>query len=56
MYIPIPEKKEQQTIVNALKSIDSKIDLGSQKQAENMKIKKALMQDLLTGKVRVKVD
>ncbi len=48
-----PTLPEQQKIVNVLQSIDTKIMTASQKLNSVEQTKKALMQDLLTGKVRV---
>ena len=50
-----PSIEEQIKIVNTLKSLDFKLDRMSAKLSVNHSIKKALMQDLLTGKVRVTV-
>lgn len=50
-----PTLPEQQKIVNLLQSIDTKIMTVSQKLISVEQTKKALMQDLLTGKVRVKL-
>jgi type I restriction enzyme S subunit len=51
-----PTLEEQNTIVSILFSIDNKLELTKTKNKVLLNIKKALMQDLLTGKVRVKVD
>jgi type I restriction enzyme S subunit len=54
--IPIPSDiNEQKTIVKTLSSIDKKIVLINEKLMSLNDTKKALMQDLLTGKVRVKL-
>lgn len=54
--IRIPELKEQQKIASVLSSADAEITT-IQNQLDNLKQqKKALMQQLLTGKRRVKVD
>jgi type I restriction enzyme S subunit len=54
MLIALPsDLTEQQKIVDALKSLDSKIRLIKTKLNVLKDTKKALMQDLLTGKVRV---
>lgn len=53
--VMIPEREEQEAIGRVLASIDEDITL-QQKQLEQLKQqKKGLMQQLLTGKVRVKV-
>ena len=55
--IPIPSDiNEQKIIVNTLSSIDKKIVLINEKLMSLNDTKKALMQDLLTGKVRVSVN
>ena len=48
--------KEQEKIVKILASIDTRLDKDYQKLAQTQSLKKSLMQDLLTGKVRVKVN
>lgn len=54
--LPLPSLEEQTKISNALSSVERKIQIKEAKLSAVMKTKKALMQDLLTGKVRVKVD
>ncbi|SGZ17005.1 restriction endonuclease subunit S [Moritella viscosa] len=54
--LPVPSIPEQKKIVCILKSITGKINLAAQTLHKNKQLKKALMQDLLTGKVRFKVD
>lgn len=55
MRIPKPPLSEQIRIADILNSIDDKIT-AQEKELERLQIlKKGLMQDLLTGKVRVKV-
>ena len=49
----IPTLPEQQKIVNVLQSIDTKIIAANQKFNSVEQTKKALMQDLLTGNVRI---
>ena len=54
-YITIPSKAEQAAVVEILSTADHEIDLLQKSiEAEKQK-KKALMQLLLTGKVRVKI-
>lgn len=53
IMIPLPSVSEQNKICIRLKSLDKRIDLLSLKYQQLNSIKKALMQDLLTGKVRV---
>jgi type I restriction enzyme S subunit len=54
--IKIPTLTEQQKIVDIMESISKKMNTVETKLASVKNIKKALMQDLLTGKVRVKLD
>ncbi|AJR06880.1 restriction endonuclease subunit S [Photobacterium gaetbulicola] len=56
LQVPLPKMEEQQLISNSLKSVDGKIFALERKHLQLINTKKALMQDLLTGKVRVKVD
>lgn len=53
ILLPVPPKKEQQKIVDVLQSIDAKIMTEKKKLNIVEDTKKALMQDLLTGSVRV---
>lgn len=57
LLIPIllPPIKEQKKIVSVLTNADKEIELLEQQLADLQQEKKALMQQLLTGKVRVKV-
>jgi type I restriction enzyme, S subunit len=52
----LPPIDEQYLICEAINSIDEKINSVLVKLTATQQIKKALMQDLLTGKVRVQVD
>ena len=52
--VPLPTKEEQEKISSAIRSIEHQIDNIKNKHEDYSQIKKALMQDLLTGKVRVK--
>ncbi|MFO7527617.1 MAG: restriction endonuclease subunit S [Marinobacter sp.] len=54
--VQLPGYDEQVEIGNSLASIDSQTSLLERKLQSANSLKKALMQDLLTGKVRVKVD
>jgi type I restriction enzyme S subunit len=56
LHVPLPPISEQEAIAGALKSIDLKVFNVKRKLDATMAVKKALMQDLLTGKVRVNVD
>jgi type I restriction enzyme S subunit len=52
----LPSLDEQIMIVNSLSALDKRIQNAGLKLNSQTKLKKALMQDLLTGKVRVKVE
>ena len=54
--ILVPTHEEQQKIATVLINADQEIDLLKQQLADLQQEKKALMQVLLTGKVRVVVD
>ena len=56
LLMPYPSSDEQRYIGQALRSVDIKIWSLERKKLAVTGSKKALMQDLLTGKVRVKVD
>ncbi len=53
--IPLPSLEEQELIASSMSSVDARLDLLHQKLKRTQSTKKALMQDLLTGKVRVKL-
>ena len=55
MQLPLPSMKEQVKIADSINSIDQKIIHLIEKLSSLTIAKKALMQDLLTGKVRVNV-
>lgn len=52
----LPSREEQDQIVEILKSVDDKLVNEKQKLSKLKSIKKGLMQVLLTGKIRVKVN
>jgi len=54
--IPIPPLQEQQTIAEILSTIDKKIEYEKKEKTRLERIKQGLMDLLLTGKIRVKVD
>jgi type I restriction enzyme S subunit len=54
--IPIPSYTEQTEIVEKVESINQKFEIEQQKLTQLQTLKEGLMQVLLTGKVRVKVD
>jgi type I restriction enzyme, S subunit len=56
LLIPMPSLKEQMEIANILATLDKKIQNEKKKFDSLSNLKKGLMQVLLTGKVRVKVD
>ncbi|WP_408900420.1 restriction endonuclease subunit S [Photobacterium piscicola] len=56
LQFPISSITEQKMIVNKIDSIDYYLNEKVKKVAQLNAIKKALMQDLLTGKVRVEVE
>jgi type I restriction enzyme S subunit len=51
--IPIPQKGEQQKIATILTTTDEKLQVLSEKKTSYQELKQGLMQQLLTGKVRV---
>lgn len=55
IQIPLPCLEEQHKIASILLSLDEKIEKDMQKRIQLEFLKKGLMNDLLTGKVRVKV-
>lgn len=56
IHVPLPPLEEQQKIAAVLKAADKEIEVLEAKLAHFKQEKKALMQQLLTGKRRVKVD
>lgn len=52
--IPLPPKEEQQEIVEALRSVDATIQQSQRDAARLRRLKRGLMQDLLTGAVRTR--
>ena len=56
MAIPLPSIQEQSKIVDCIAAIETNISLGKQKLSQTQSLKKSLMQDFLTGKVRVTVN
>jgi type I restriction enzyme, S subunit len=55
IHIPVPTIEEQQKIVTILSNMDSKITSQEQSKEKLQKLKKSLIQKLLTGEKRVKV-
>ncbi|MDA9810233.1 restriction endonuclease subunit S [Planktomarina temperata] len=56
LFVPVPPRDEQMKIGKALHSINVGIDKLNAKLSQIQSLKKSLMQDLLTGKVRVQVN
>ena len=56
VLMPIPKVEEQEEISSTLKSVERNIFRFSTKLSQTESLKKSLMQDLLTGKVRVTVN
>jgi type I restriction enzyme, S subunit len=56
MAIPLPSIQEQSKIVDCISAIETNISIGKQKLSQTQSLKKSLMQELLTGKVRVTVN
>lgn len=54
--IILPPESEQKNIGGAIRALGSQINSGEKKVASLIKYKKALMQDLLTGQIRVNVE
>ncbi|MGB9167418.1 MAG: restriction endonuclease subunit S [Nitrososphaeraceae archaeon] len=55
LKVPIPPIKEQQKIASILSNIDSQIQKQQEYRIKLETLKKGLMQQLLTGKIRVRV-
>ncbi|MEE6452543.1 restriction endonuclease subunit S [Gottfriedia acidiceleris] len=56
IHFPLPPLDEQLRIIDILTNIDHKLNIETSKYRRLQVLKKGLMQSLLTGKVRVKVD
>jgi len=56
LKIPLPPLPEQKKIAEILSTVDKKLELERERKKKLERIKKGLMNDLLTGKRRVKVD
>ena len=52
---PIPPQQEQRQIASILSAVDEKIEAEEKRKEQLLQLKKGLMQQLLTGRVRVKV-
>jgi len=53
--LPLPPSPEQQKIAEILTTVDRKLILETKRKEKLERIKKGLMNDLLTGKIRVKI-
>jgi len=53
VLVPVPVSSEQERILQFIRSIIEEIDTESHKLVQLQQLKRGLMQDLLTGKVRV---
>jgi len=51
--IPLPQTEEQQKIAEILSTVDKKLELEKKRREKLQRIKKGLMEELLTGKKRV---
>jgi type I restriction enzyme S subunit len=54
--IPLPPLSEQEKIAEILSTLDEKIEIERKRREKLERIKKSLMDLLLTGKIRVRVD
>ena len=55
LFLPLPPLPEQKKIAEILSTVDKRLELLKNKKEKLKRIKKGLMNDLLTGKRRVKV-
>jgi type I restriction enzyme S subunit len=55
-FIPVPPLEEQKKIASILSSVDTKIKKEEEYKAKLERLKKGLMQKLLTGEIRVNTD
>jgi|Wag4MinimDraft_10_1082650.scaffolds.fasta_scaffold00388_2 type I restriction enzyme S subunit len=55
-FIPVPPLEEQKKIASILSSVDKKIKKEEEYKAKLERLKKGLMQKLLTGEIRVNTD
>lgn len=53
--IPKPPNEEQEKIASVLSTVDNKLEILLEKKIHYQELKQGLMQQLLTGKIRVKV-
>jgi len=55
IYLPIPSTPEQKQIASILTTVDDKIEVLNSKETSYTTLKKGLLQQLLTGQMRVKL-
>jgi type I restriction enzyme S subunit len=53
--VPLPPLPEQQKIAEILSTVDGRLELLRRRKEKLQRIKKGLMNDLLTGRKRVKL-
>jgi len=56
LKLPLPSLPEQQKIAEILSTVDSRLEILRKRKGKLERIKKGLMNDLLTGRKRVKLD
>ncbi len=56
LKLPLPPLSEQQKIAEILSTVDSRLEMLRKRKGKIERIKKGLMNDLLTGRKRVKLD
>lgn len=56
MPIPVPSRTEQDRIVEVIQAVKKRIQNEREYKQKLQDLKRGLMQDLLTGKVRVNTD
>ena len=54
--VPLPPREQQDRIVNQIQKVEEKIEQEQETKRGLQELKRGLMQDLLTGKVRVNAD
>lgn len=54
VVVPIPPLQEQRQIASILSAVDEKIEAEEKRRSQLLQLKKGLMQQLLTGRVRIK--
>lgn len=55
VILPVPNKSEQQNIINAFDSIESKIEITNEKLSTYQNLFKTLLHELMSGERRVKI-